>query len=388
MDKETLLYYYFRSAGVPLAVYSDGIVKYSQARHVFVPNPAYPCAAVLAKDEVRSHDMTIEPNGMICGYIRDKQDGTLIVLGPVLDQECTKSKAFQILRNIGAEFDRADELVEFFSVIPHISAGRFYKHLAFLNYLINEEESTQEYHMMEHVYRKLDYKLGHESLPIVHTSSGADVQLLACVEFGKIDSVDLVMKQVIPLNSMMGQTSKDTIRSVRNIIISSVAIIARQAAKGGMDYNAAIDLSDKYLRLLDETDDYETIVAIFFRAVKDYTERVHKIRKLNPDSKLARMVCTYVQGSIFSPISLDDIAVYTGYNASYLCRVFKRDTGMTIVDYITEEKIDKAKELLAYSNESVLDICIALGYSSQSYFTTMFKKKVGMSPVAYRAEHG
>ena len=57
---------------------------------------------------------------------------------------------------------------------------------------------------------------------------------------------------------------------------------------------------------------------------------------------------------------------------------------MGVKDYIIKAKIDTAKNILRYSDFSILDISISLGYSSQSAFTAAFRKLVGMTPKKYR----
>lgn len=112
-----------------------------------------------------------------------------------------------------------------------------------------------------------------------------------------------------------------------------------------------------------------------------------RIRGLNTSSKLARRVAAYVQEHVYETLKVNDIADFTGNNVSYLCRTFKKDTGKTLNDYINEVKLEEAKKLLSSTEKSIVDIAVALGYSSQPYFTTLFKKRTGMTPVEYREKY-
>ncbi len=84
------------------------------------------------------------------------------------------------------------------------------------------------------------------------------------------------------------------------------------------------------------------------------------------------------------PISLHDIADYLCVNPAYLSRLFKKETGETITNYIQVFKIDKAKKLLLEDEYNIVEIAALLGFDSSSYFTTIFQKHLGCSPSEYR----
>ena len=86
-------------------------------------------------------------------------------------------------------------------------------------------------------------------------------------------------------------------------------------------------------------------------------------------------------------IGIDDVAKHVGYSRSYITRRFKRETGKSINDYITETKIRDAKRCLRYSDLSFGEIASYLAFSSQAYFQTVFKKETGMTPGEYRQMH-
>ena len=64
--------------------------------------------------------------------------------------------------------------------------------------------------------------------------------------------------------------------------------------------------------------------------------------------------------------------------------IFKRDTGITINDYITKIRMEKAIEMLKDPSVKLYDICYAVGYSDPSYFSKVFKKYTGLSPKQYK----
>lgn len=72
---------------------------------------------------------------------------------------------------------------------------------------------------------------------------------------------------------------------------------------------------------------------------------------------------------------------------TYVSLLFKQETGQTINEYLTQVRIDKAKELLRDPQHKLYDICYAIGYTDPSYFTKLFKKTTGLTPSVYREHH-
>lgn len=71
-------------------------------------------------------------------------------------------------------------------------------------------------------------------------------------------------------------------------------------------------------------------------------------------------------------------------NKSYFCTVFKKETGLTFINFLNNFRVEKSKEMLKNTNYSLLDIALATGFKNQSYYSTTFKKITGESPIEYR----
>ncbi len=87
-------------------------------------------------------------------------------------------------------------------------------------------------------------------------------------------------------------------------------------------------------------------------------------------------------------LTLQDIATAVHFNPIYFHRVFKRETGMTPLDYFTEERIEKAKNDLRTTDSSISQIANDCGFSSLAYFGSVFKKRTGYTPLMFRKTHG
>jgi two-component system response regulator YesN len=86
-------------------------------------------------------------------------------------------------------------------------------------------------------------------------------------------------------------------------------------------------------------------------------------------------------------ISLLDAAEYVSLSPQHVSRVFKKEVGITFVDYLTQVRIGKAIELFENDNLKMYEIAERVGYSTQHYFSSVFKKVLGISPIEYRNQY-
>jgi two-component system response regulator YesN len=102
------------------------------------------------------------------------------------------------------------------------------------------------------------------------------------------------------------------------------------------------------------------------------------------DTKPIRMAKKYIQQNSMKPISLEEVSSYVGFNASYFSTLFKKESGSNFLEYLSEVRMNHAKELLKETNISIAEICEKVGYSDLKHFTKSFKKATGLKPNEYR----
>ena len=95
----------------------------------------------------------------------------------------------------------------------------------------------------------------------------------------------------------------------------------------------------------------------------------------------------YVYKHFHEELTVEKIAKALGVNSDYLSRVFKKAEGISLKRYILQERTTRAKNLLRYSDYSILEISKYLGFSTQSHFTEVFKRFSDMTPQAFRNQY-
>lgn len=183
-----------------------------------------------------------------------------------------------------------------------------------------------------------------------------------------------------------GIIGNDTIRHMKNTFIVTATLAARAAIKGGLDEESAFSLSDDYIKNCELLYAADGIMRLQRNMVLDYTGRVERIRIGHSPSKLLMKVSSYVQENLRSPISIEKLAAAIYISRTHLAARFKRESGMTLTEFILKEKTEEAKRLLMYTDKSLASIGQHLGFSSQSHFTKAFKKYAGKTPRAFREE--
>lgn len=99
-----------------------------------------------------------------------------------------------------------------------------------------------------------------------------------------------------------------------------------------------------------------------------------------------KRVTSFMRDNLARPIGLDDLANLVNLSRFHFCTAFRRSTGRTPHQWLTLQRIDRARELLADAELSVTDIALSVGYETPSAFAASFRKVTGVSPSHFRRQ--
>ena len=192
-------------------------------------------------------------------------------------------------------------------------------------------------------------------------------------------------KLMVPLeDERLGLLSKNPLRNLKYHLITTIALITRFCIEGGLPLNIAYSLSDSYIQQIDLATDKEMISFLHRDLIYDYASKMKDLRSTPGISQAIKRTIDYIVDNIQKRVTLEKISRAVGINRTYLCELFKKETGVSIQRYITKLKIEAAVNMLAYEDFSVLEISDYFSFSSSSHFCSVFKKETGLSPNAYR----
>lgn len=127
-----------------------------------------------------------------------------------------------------------------------------------------------------------------------------------------------------------------------------------------------------------------------FRYLDRLGNFLFQLRQSSQDNKsesFIKRIKSYITGHLDTDLSLSNVSNYFNYNPSYISRLFKQKSGINLSDYVTNMRMQEAKRLLSKTNASVQTIAHQVGFDSPQYFSTVFKKNIGVTPQEYRSTY-
>ena len=150
---------------------------------------------------------------------------------------------------------------------------------------------------------------------------------------------------------------------------------------GGMVYQ--FKARQDYLPDLLKMNDYQVMKEWFINKMLVSSQNI-VTKKTEKSVSVVEHAKNYILLHYSSDLSLDDMSRIVDISPYYFSKIFKEETGVNFIDYLTNIRIDKAKELLLGTDCSMKEICAMIGYSDPNYFSRAFKKNVGVTPTEYK----
>ncbi|WP_027631867.1 helix-turn-helix transcriptional regulator [Clostridium hydrogeniformans] len=142
-------------------------------------------------------------------------------------------------------------------------------------------------------------------------------------------------------------------------------------------------LCKRNMDLIDNCYSKEELIKLGRNIVKSYI-RTPKDNILTPQNSCIKKALFYIHSNLHKEITLAQVADYIHISRTYLCHLFKENTGYKFCDYINNARIVMAKEFLTNTNFNLDIVSLRCGFKSQSHFSTTFKKFENMTPNQYR----
>lgn len=260
--------------------------------------------------------------------------------------------------------------------------------------LITEQEYTDE-QLMRANYQAMDnakeeqqerlwFDIKSEDEDIYRHSYQEERQILDAVKDGNVEEAVRLSKE---MDSNIGRLGESETDHWRNLSIVAATLCARAAIEGGVMPAIAYRLSGFYINKSTACKDITQILIYRNHAIEELAKLVRGQKEKRHTSSYTEQCKDYVYGHYREKIYLDDIAGTLGISSSYLSRLFKRETGVSLQDFINDVRVEKAANLLIYSEETLPGIAGYVNFPSQSYFGKIFKQKMQMTPKKYRELH-
>lgn len=312
---------------------------------------------------------------IFCG-MREKMT-KMLLLGPICIEDMSYveihryCKAYQIENEQCPPKLKLQNLLALLELLSYIKIEEKYEDEEILdaNGLIEKQEIGLE----------ADVRIDTED--IYHHTYQEEVKTMDYIREGNLEEV---VEAVELLASTAGKLSENEIRNERNLGICSITLATRAAIEGGAAPAKAYKLSDLYINKIDQCKRMTEIFEYRKRSLYDFAKLVVEEREKRANSRYTEQCKEYIRKYYHQKICIPDIAEALGVSESHLSRIFKKETGESIQKYSMHMRIERAENLLKYSEASLTEISEYLCFSSQSHFGKVFKVYKNMTPKQYR----
>ena len=311
---------------------------------------------------------------IFCG-MREKMT-KMLLLGPICIEDMSYveihryCKAYQIENEQCPPKLKLQNLLALLELLSYIKIEEKYEDEEILdaNGLIEKQEIGLE----------ADVRIDTED--IYHHTYQEEVKTMDYIREGNLEEV---VGAVELLASIAGKLSENEIRNERNLGICSITLATRAAIEGGAAPAKAYKLSDLYINKIDQCKRMTEIFEYRKRSSYDFAKLVVEEREKRANSRYTEQCKEYIRKYYHQKICIPDIAEALGVSESHLSRIFKKETGESIQKYSMHMRIERAENLLKYSEASLTEISEYLCFSSQSHFGKVFKVYKNMTPKQY-----
>lgn len=338
----------------------------------------------------------LQKEDMYCGFVHIKGNEYTVLAGPVPAIAFREKEIRAVSESLHLDFRMRKDLRQYFNRVPVLTQAHFLSVLRLLNFVLNQSEASvtplgdQDIYAAssptekEELFDPEKVRLYESDEYVVHNSRNIENQLLSAIVQGDQAELLSLLYNIRFSDASEGRMSSSSLQNARYTFVTAAALAARAAVQAGVDFEYALCMSDRYVFQMDQCDSIVQIYPLLGVMLLDFCDKSSMMVRDKDQSALSAQVRKDVQAHLREPLRVEDIAVRLGKSVSHLSHTFTADTGMTIRQYITEEKIREAKMRLLATDQSISEIADALSFSSQQYFQTVFKKCTGTTPAEYR----
>ncbi len=329
-----------------------------------------------------------------CNYIFFElpESQGLFFLGPYLTEEIDAPTIHHLIQTLQIPDEQFSQLQDYYFALP-VFRGKDYLFL-FVQRLfstlcgcavpnhehldLRKAETPEEYRMQHQFVIPDDPVL---SMQLLEKRYHAEDALLEAVAHGNTEQA-LQFSDAMR-TSRIAPRSSDHVRNTKNLSMVLNTLMRRTAYEAGVHPLYIDSVSGNYATLLERCTTTEEAHEIVPYMVKSYCKLVAN-HNMSSYSEPVRHILVTVDASLSGDLSLKRFAGELFLNTSYLSALFKKEIGMTLTDYVNQNRIHYAKKLLKSTTLQIQDIATRCGIPDIHYFTRLFKRDTGMSPREWR----
>ncbi|MFZ4451667.1 helix-turn-helix domain-containing protein [Salibacterium aidingense] len=179
--------------------------------------------------------------------------------------------------------------------------------------------------------------------------------------------------------------SREPVRHLKNKLIITCAILSRTLIETGVSAVQTMTINEQFLFEIEEAGTLRQLEELNSRILDSFYILVQKERN-KKYSPFVRQIRDFIHRHLHEPVDVMMVAEYLNLTPGYVSTIFKKECGVSLKRYILEQKTKEAKRLILYSDLPLSEIAILLHFNDQTYFTKVFKRMTGQTPLQYRKQ--
>lgn len=315
----------------------------------------------------------------------DREYGDYLIMGPYRDEYLDEMRLNELIEGNTIPRAYANELKEYFNSVPIVTNLDRWREICMtmLSVLYGEDRKLEAEYVSQ-TSLEADFKNEPASdilsFRIIEERYAAEGRLMSAISGGNTEEA-LKMLNLIGRYKISSRY-RDPIRNLRNGLVI-VNTLCRKAAEMGSVHPAHIDvLSTQIAKRIETVNSSVEFSRFMPDMVRKYCMMVRNY-SLRGCSPVIQRVVNHINLNLTDDLSLKHLSSEYSVNASYLSSLFKKEMGVTLSDYVNQQRIARAIKLLNSTNLQIQDVAFESGIYDVNYFRKLFKKVTGRTPTEY-----
>jgi AraC-like DNA-binding protein len=207
--------------------------------------------------------------------------------------------------------------------------------------------------------------------------------LLAAIRRGERTEARRILNRVLTAIYSVGQSNTALLKS---LALELVVIMTRAAVQAGGSPEKILGINYQSLSALSHINDQEALASWLCEMLEQLIDAIETNTR-HPNSVLLARALEFMEAHLADEISRDEVARSAGLSSSRFSHLMRVKTGWSFTELLTRLRIDRACHLLAHTELGLVEIALECGFGDQSYFSRVFRKRIGDTPGAYRRDH-
>ncbi len=326
---------------------------------------------------------------------KDEQDPEALIVGPYSIKETSREEWFELAESLDFSASQMAQLVDYcanVSVIcdetPLLTMVIAFGETIWGNgdcfeivdmeqdifgpqtFISQSEEATSAQSIMQRMQR-MEQRYAYEN------------ELMDLVSQGHYHRAEMMLSNFT--GPMFEQRTADPLRNLKNYGVICNTLLRKAAERGGVHPIHLDAISDQFARRIESGAELTMGTDLILDMVRSYCRLVRKYA-MGQWSPTIQKSIAYIEADLAGDLGLRQIASALNISAGYLSTLFKKETGQTLTEYISRRRMETGAHLLRTTRLQVQTVAQRCGMSDVNYFSKLFKKYTGKSPIQYRKE--